>query len=256
MDHILTEQSEGVLRIAFNRPEKKNAITAAMYEGLADALLVGQSDAAVRVVFIHGTPGAFTAGNDLQDFLANPPQDETHPAFRFLRALSDFGKPIVAAVSGPAVGIGTTMLLHCDLVYAAPGTRFALPFVNLALCPEAGSSYLLSRLAGYPRAAEILLLGEPFSAERALDIGLVNAIVSEHQLVEAAAAIALRLSCKPPASVQATKALMRQALMGGIEKAMAAEGVVFRGRLVSAEAKEAFAAFLEKRPPDFSKFSC
>ena len=255
MEHLLTERSQGVLRIAFNRPEKKNAITAAMYRGLADALAAAQSDALVRVALVHGTPGAFTAGNDLQDFLANPPQDESHPGFLFLRALWDFSKPIVAAVSGPAVGIGTTMLLHCDLIYAAPAARFALPFVNLALCPEAGSSYLLSRIAGYPRAAEILLLGEPFSAERALEIGLINAIVAEEQLIEAAAAMAVRLAGKPPASVQATKALMRQALMAGIEKAMAAESAVFRERLVSVEAKEAFAAFLEKRSPDFGRLS-
>ena len=255
MEHIRTERSEGVLRIAFNRPEKKNAITAPMYQGLVDALIEAQAEAAVRVVLVHGTPGAFTAGNDLHDFLANPPRDESHPGFLFLRALKDFAKPILAAVSGPAVGIGTTMLLHCDLVYAAPSARFALPFVNLALCPEAASSYLLARIAGYARAAEILLLGEPFGAEHALEIGLVNAIVPEEKLLDAALAIALGLARKPPASVQATKALMRQALMPDIDRAMAAENRVFRERLVSAEAKEAFAAFLEKRAPDFGKHS-
>ncbi|MBI4290939.1 MAG: enoyl-CoA hydratase [Betaproteobacteria bacterium] len=255
MAHIQTEKSEGVLRIEFNRPEKKNAITAAMYQGLADALLDAQSDEEVRVVFVHGKPEAFTAGNDLQDFIADPPQDESHPVFAFLCALRDFRKPIVAAVSGPAVGIGTTMLLHCDLVYAAPEAKFALPFVNLALCPEAGSSYLLPRLAGYARAAELLLLGEPFSAAHAHEIGLINAIVPLEQLIAVGAAAARKLAQKPPASVQATKALMRASLMAGIDSAMAAENRVFRERLVSAEAKEAFSAFLEKRTPDFNKFS-
>jgi enoyl-CoA hydratase/carnithine racemase len=254
MDHIQTENSDGVLRIEFNRPEKKNAITVAMYQALADAFLAAQSDADVRVVFVHGKPEVFTAGNDLQDFFADPPQGESHPVFAFLRALKDFGKPIVAAVSGPAVGIGTTMLLHCDLIYAAPEAKFALPFVNLALCPEAGSSYLLSYVAGYPRAAELLLLGEPFSAAHAHEIGLINAIVPLDRLIEVGAAAARKLAQKPAASLQATKALMRQALMAGVERAMASENAVFRQRLVSLEAREAMAAFFEKRPPDFSKF--
>ncbi|MBI2320298.1 MAG: enoyl-CoA hydratase [Betaproteobacteria bacterium] len=253
MEQVRIEQSDGVLRIELNRPEKKNAITLAMYQALADALGSAQSDARGRVVLVHGQPEAFTAGNDLRDFLANPPRDESHPVFLFLRALRDFDKPIVAAVSGPAVGIGTTMLLHCDLVYAASDARFALPFVNLALCPEAGSSYLLARLAGYPRAAELLLLGEPFSAERALEIGLVNAIVPPAQLLDTAAAMARRLAQKPPDSLRVTKSLMRRALMPGIEQAMAAENLAFRERLGSAEAKEAMSAFLEKRPPQFSK---
>ena len=254
MDHIQTEQSDGVLRIEFNRPEKKNAITAAMYQALADALLAAHSDARIRVVLVHGKPKAFTAGNDLQDFLADPPQSDSHPVFAFLRALKSCAKPIVAAVSGPAVGLGTTMLLHCDLVYAAPETIFALPFVNLALCPEAGSSYLLSRLAGYARAAELLMLGNPFNAAHALEIGLVNAIVPLDNLMVTAAAAARALARKPPASLQATKALMRGSLMAGIDSAMAAENRVFRERLTSAEAKEAMTAFFEKRSPDFSRF--
>lgn len=254
MEQIRVEQGDSVLRIEFNRPEKKNAITVAMYQALANALAAAQTDARCRVALVHGAPEAFTAGNDLQDFLVNPPRDESHPVFLFLRALAGFGKPIVAAVSGPAVGIGTTMLLHCDLIYAAPDARFALPFVNLALCPEAGSSYLLARLAGFPRAAELLLLGEPFSAERALEIGLINAIVPLEKLLETAAAAAKKLAHKPPASLQATKSLMRGALTAAIGQAMAAENLAFRERLGSAEAKEAMSAFLEKRAPDFSKF--
>ena len=255
MDQIQTEQSDGILRIEFNRPEKKNAITVAMYQGLADAFFAAHSDPQVRVVLVQGKPGVFTAGNDLQDFLADPPQSESHPVYAFLHAIKDCAKPIVAAVSGPAVGIGTTMLLHCDLVYAASETLFALPFVNLALCPEAGSSYLLSRLSGYTRAAELLMLGNPFSAAHALEIGLVNAVVPRDRLLVTALAAARALARKPPASLQATKSLMRQALMDGTERAMAAENKVFRERLGSPEAKEAFAAFFEKRSPDFSKFS-
>lgn len=254
MDHILTERRDSVLRIEFNRADKKNAITAAMYQALAEALLAGETDDSVRVALVHGKADIFTAGNDLQDFLANPPRDESTPVFRFLRAVSHFGKPLVAAVGGLAVGVGTTMLLHCDLVFCAPGTRFSLPFVNLALCPEAASSYLLPRLAGYQRAAELLMLGEPFSAERAREIGLVNEIVAPEKLLDTAWATASRLAQKPAASLIATKALMKRGLIGPVEQAMAAESAVFRERLGSPEAKEAFSAFLEKRAPDFSKF--
>ena len=254
MDHILTERRDSVLRIEFNRADKKNAITAAMYQALAEALLAAETDGFVRVVLVHGKADIFTAGNDLQDFLANPPRDESTPVFRFLRAVSHFGKPLVAAVGGLAVGVGTTMLLHCDLVFCAPGTRFSLPFVNLALCPEAASSYLLPRLAGYQRAAELLMLGEPFSAERAREIGLVNEIVAPEKLLDTAWASAARLAQKPAASLVATKALMKRGLIGPIDQAMAAESAVFLEYLGSPEAKEAFSAFLEKRAPDFSKF--
>ena len=254
MDLILTERSGGVLRIEFNRPEKKNAITAAMYGALADALLAADADDAVRVVLIHGKPEVFTSGNDLADFLANPPRGEDGAPFRFLRAISRFGKPVVAAVSGAAIGIGTTLLLHCDLVYAAIGTRFALPFVNLALVPEAASSFLLPRLAGWPRAAELLLLGEPFSAEKAREIGLVNEIVAPEGLLETAMATAQKLAQKPPGALRLTKALMKDGLIAQVEQAMSREGKIFAGRLNSPEAKEAFSAFLEKRKPDFSRF--
>lgn len=254
MDLILTERSDGVLRIEFNRPEKKNAITAAMYGALADALVAADADDAVRVVLIHGKPDVFTSGNDLSDFLANPPRGEDGAPLRFLRVISHFGKPVVAAVSGAAIGIGTTLLLHCDLVYAAIGTRFALPFVNLALVPEAASSFLLPRLAGWPRAAELLLLGEPFSAEKAREIGLVNEIVVPEELLETAMATAKRLAQKPPGALRLTKSLMKDGLIAQVEQAMSREGKIFAGRLNSPEAKEAFSAFLEKRKPDFSKF--
>lgn len=255
MDQILTEKRDGILRIEFNRPDKKNAITLAMYRAMTDALTEAGKDAAVRVVLFHGKPDAFTSGNDLQDFLAKPPGGKNAPGFRFLRAISSFPKPIVAAVSGLAVGIGTTMLLHCDLVYAAPGTRFSLPFVNLALCPEGGSSFLLPRLAGYQRAAELLFFGEPFTAETAREIGLVNAIVPPKELLDAALAAAAKLAQKPAASMRATKALMKESYASNTDYALASEGRAFTDRLSSPEAKEAFSAFLEKRKPDFGKFS-
>ena len=255
MNKILTEHESGVLRIQFNRAEKKNAITAAMYQALAHALRHAERDNAVRVALVHGAPDVFTAGNDLQDFLASPPHSTDAPVFQFLRAIHEFPKPLVAAVSGLAVGIGTTMLLHCDFVYCAPGTRFSLPFVNLGLCPEAGSSFLLPRLAGYQRAAELLMLGEPFGADTAKEIGLVNAIVSAELLLATAMATAGKLAAKPAASLRETKTLMKQGIHDAVKLAMGDESEAFRERLESPEAKEAFAAFLEKRQPDFSKSS-
>ena len=255
MNKILTEHEGRVLRIQFNRVDKKNAITAAMYQALAHALRHAERDNAVRVALICGAPDVFTAGNDLHDFLASPPRSNDAPAFQFLRTIHDFPKPLVAAVSGLAVGIGTTMLLHCDLVYCAPGTRFSLPFVNLGLCPEAGSSFLLPRLAGYQKAAELLMLGEFFSAETAKEIGLVNAIVPAEALFATAMATANKLAAKPVASLRETKMLMKQGIHEAVKLAMGDETEAFRERLESPEAKEAFAAFLEKRNPDFSKFS-
>ena len=255
MEPILTERRDGILRIEFNRADKKNAITAAMYAVIADALADAERDAGVRVILLHGNLAGFTAGNDLQDFLANPPRDENAPAFRFLAAMRDASKPIIAALSGPAVGVGTTMLFHCDLIYAAPDTRFSLPFVNLALCPEAGSSYFLPRLAGYQRAAELLLLGEPFSAAHAKEIGLVNEIVPLESLLEHALGIARKLAAKPAAALRVTKSLMKQAIAERVHSVMAVETAAFGVRLDSPEAKEAFTAFLEKRQPDFSKFA-
>ena len=253
-EQVLTERSDGVLRIELNRPDKKNALTIAMYRALGDALQSAQADPAVRAVLLHGKPEVFSSGNDLADFLADPPKGQDAPPFRFLRLLSHFDKPIVAAASGMAIGIGTTMLLHCDLVYAAAGTRFHLPFVNLALTPEAGSSLLLPRLAGWQRAAELLLLGEPFSAERARELGFVNEVLAPQELLGKARAAALALAAKPPAALRRTKALMRSGLIAALEHAMSEEAVAFGERLASPEAKEAFSAFLEKRKPDFSRF--
>ena len=254
MNTIVTETQDGVLRLQFNRPDKKNAITAAMYQTLAHALRHGERDAAVRVALVHGATDVFTAGNDLHDFLANAPRSTEAPVFQFLRAIQEFPKPLVAAVSGLAVGIGTTMLLHCDFVFCAPGTRFSMPFVNLGLCPEAASSFLLPRLVGYQRAAELLMLGEPFDAEKAQAMGLVNEIVPAGSLMDKAMAVAQKLASKPAASLRETKMLMKQGIGEAVKLAMRDESEAFRERLDSPEAKEAFTAFLEKRQADFSRF--
>jgi enoyl-CoA hydratase/carnithine racemase len=254
MSEIVVEKSDRVLRIRLNRPEKKNALTTGMYRAFADALRSADSDADVRAILVHGTPDTFTAGNDLQDFLANPPQGPESPVLAFLDAVTHVAKPLVAAVNGVAVGIGTTMLLHCDLVYAGQDAKFALPFVNLGLCPEAASSYLLPALAGHQRAAELLLLGEPFDAVKAHAIGLVTEVVPSDLALEAADQAARKLAAKPPASVRLTKRLLKAQTRAMMEAALAEEIRLFRERLVSAEAKEAFSAFLEKRKPDFARF--
>ncbi|MBI3525598.1 MAG: enoyl-CoA hydratase [Betaproteobacteria bacterium] len=257
MNSILSELLDGVLRIEICRPEKKNALTGAMYAALADAFAAAENDPAARVVLIHGQPGVFTAGNDLTDFLDHPPlaEDPPPPVFRFLQALRTLSKPLVAAVAGPAVGIGTTLLLHCDLVYAGAGAKFQLPFVSLGLCPEAASSLLLPALAGHVRAAEILLLGEAFDAEKAREIGLINAVLPDAGVLDHALTQARKLAALPAASVQITKQLMKRAQAALIEQTMLEEGRHFRMRLLSPEAKEAFAAFLEKRKPDFTNLN-
>jgi enoyl-CoA hydratase/carnithine racemase len=254
MKNILTENKDGILRIEIDRPDKKNALTAAMYQAMADAIHAAEADSTVRVVLIHGKADLFTAGNDLQDFLDNPPRDDNRPVFQFLYGISQAQKPIVAAVAGPAVGIGTTMLLHCDLVYAAPNARLQLPFVNLGLVPEAASSLLLPALLGYQRAAELLLLGEPFSAQKAKEIGLVTEVVAEEQLFDTALAQAKKLAAKPAASLRLTKLLMKQGQMTAVAQRIKLESDHFGERLASPEAKEAFSAFLEKRKPDFGRF--
>lgn len=251
---IKTETSERVLRIEIARPEKKNALTQEMYAAMADALAAADGDAAIRAVLIHGARDCFTAGNDLKDFLERPPHAEASPTFRFLRGIAAFGKPLLAAVNGAAVGIGTTMLLHCDLVYAAPGARFQLPFVPLGLVPEAGSSFLLPYIAGYQRAAELLMLGQPFDAEKAYAAGFITEVVPEAQLLDRARAAALAVVALPPAAVRATKALMRGRFAPRVTEAMNEEGRVFSERLASPEAREAMTAFFEKRKPDFSRF--
>ena len=252
---IETSIADSIMRIRFDRAEKKNAITAAMYQTMADALLAAETDAAVRVVLFEGSPAIFTAGHDLEDFLKNPPSGGDSPVFRFLTAISHAKKPLLAAVAGAAVGIGTTMLLHCDAVYAADNAKFSLPFASLGLCPEAASSLLLPALAGYQRAAEKLMFGEPFNAAYAREMGLVNQVLPAAELAAFAYARARKLAALPAGALRTTKALMRGAHRQAVEAQMAEEGAHFRKLLASPEAQEAFTAFFERRKPDFSKFS-
>ena len=251
---ITTSKTNGIFTIEFNRPEKKNAITAAMYQTMAYALKQAGADNDVRVILFCGKPEIFTAGNDLEDFLKNPPGDNNSPVYQFMAALLGTAKPVVAAVSGAAVGIGTTMLLHCDLVYAADNAKFSMPFSQLGLCPEFSSSLILPQLAGYQRAAEKLMLGEPFLAEEARDMGLVNKILPLADLLPFALAQAAKLTALPASSIRATKRLMKGSQTAAVEARMAEEGKFFGEMLTAPEAKEAFTAFFEKRKPDFKKF--
>lgn len=254
-EHIQTDYQDGVLGIRFNRPEKKNALNLAMYTALVDALTYADEEDAVRVVLLAGNEGCFTSGNDLADFLNSPLTGNESPVMKFLVAISQARKPIVAAVSGAAVGIGTTMLLHCDLVYAGASARFQMPFVNLGLCPEAGSTLLLPRMMGHQRAAELLLLGEPFGAEAAREFGIVNAVYGDEDLLETARAKARQLATRPAAAVRLTKALLKREYLGSLRETIAEETAHFIACLKSPEAAEALQAFLEKREPDFRRFS-
>ena len=250
---ILVHDEGGVRTITFNRVERKNSITTAMYAQLADAYETAAQDAAVRVVVLQGDAAVFSAGNDIGDFLQQPPSTQDAPVFRFLRAIATFPKPVVAAVCGPAVGIGTTMLLHCDLVYAGDNAAFSMPFVNLGLCPEAASSLLVPQMMGYHRAAEALLLGEPFMAEAALEVGLVNRVVPPTECNAIAQAQARKLAAKPLSALIETKRLLKQGQTAAVLERMAEEGVSFGRMLREPAAREAFSAFMAKRSPDFSK---
>ena len=253
MSDILVHTEAGVMTLTLNRVDKKNSITTAMYGTLADALDQAKADAAVRVVLLQGDATVFSAGNDIGDFLHKPPAGQDSPVFRFLHGIAAFPKPIVAAVCGPAVGIGTTLLLHCDLVYAGDNAAFALPFVNLGLCPEAASSLLVPQMFGYHRAAEALLLGEPFMAEAALEVGLVNRVVPPTEANAIAQAQARKLAAKPISSLIETKRLMKKGQAALVAQQMTEEGAVFGRMLGEPAAREAFTAFMEKRKPDFSQ---
>ena len=253
MSDILVHTEAGVTTLTFNRPDRKNSITSAMYDAMDQALKAAQADPAVRVVVFQGSETVFSAGNDIGDFLNQPPAGPDAPVFRFLHTIAAFPKPLLAAVCGPAVGIGTTLLLHCDLVYAGDNAAFSVPFVNLGLCPEAASSLLLPRLMGYHRAAEALLLGEPFMAEAALEAGLVSRVVPPSEAKPLAQAQARKLASKPLSSLVETKRLMKQSSQAEVAARMREEGAVFGRMLTEPAAKEAFGAFLEKRRPDFSK---
>ena len=253
MSEILQHQDAGVLTLTFNRVERKNSINVAMYDALATAIAQAADDAATRVVVIQGHETVFSAGNDIEDFLKNKPAGDDSPVFRFLRGIAAFPKPLIAAVCGPAVGIGTTMLFHCDLVYAGDNAAFSMPFVNLGLVPEAASSLLAPRMFGHHRAAEALLLGEPFMAEAALEVGLVNRVLPPTEANAYAQQQARKLAAKPLPSLITTKALMKGGYLGEILHRMDQEGAHFARMLGEPAAREAMTAFMEKRKPDFSK---
>jgi enoyl-CoA hydratase/carnithine racemase len=244
---VRAEHAGGIARIALDRPEKKNAFTEEMYRGLGEALAAAAAAAEVRAVLLHGTRECFSAGNDLADFLKPRAAGQEPAAAQLFRTLPSLAKPIVAAVAGPAIGIGCTLLLHCDLVYAAQNARFQLPFVPLGIVPEFGSTLLLPLLAGYQRAAELMLLGEPFSAEQARAAGIVNAVVPVAEVLEIAERRARALAALPPESIRLTKALLKSTQRGALEARIAEESRIFAERLDSAEAKAAMSAFLEKR---------
>jgi len=253
MNEILTHVDAGVTTLTINRVEKKNSLTAAMYAALAQGIAQAAQDSSQRVLVIQGHETVFSAGNDVADFLNQPPTGNDAPVFHFLQGIATFPKPLLAAVCGPAVGVGTTMLLHCDLVYAGDNAAFSLPFVNLGLCPEAASSLLLPRLMGYQRAAEALLLGEPFMAEAALEVGLVNRVLPPTEANAFAQQQARKLAAKPLSSLTQTKRLLKSADTAAVVERLQEEGQVFRRMLTEPAAKEAFGAFMQKRKPDYSK---
>jgi enoyl-CoA hydratase/carnithine racemase len=260
---IKTATLNGVATIEIARPEKKNALTIAMYQAMADTLRAAVADNAVRAVLITGQPGIFTSGNDIEDFMARPPgglgkdggsNAADSPVFQFMRALLECDKPVVAAVTGAAIGIGTTMLLHCDFVYVSDEARLAMPFVSLGLVPEFASSLLVPQLMGHAKASEKLLLGEHFSGQDAVDCGLANAVLPAGEVVNHARRMAERFNKLPPGAVREAKQLLRAPQRELILATLKHEGELFAKRLRSPEAMEAFQAFFQKRAPDFSKF--
>jgi enoyl-CoA hydratase/carnithine racemase len=255
---IKTATINGVATIEIARPEKKNALTVAMYKAMSEALIAAKEDKAVRAVLITGQPGIFTSGNDIEDFMSRPPGQGSDamdsPVFLFMQALMNCDKPVVAAVTGAAIGIGTTLLLHCDLVYVSDEARLAMPFVSLGLVPEFGSSLLVPQLMGHRRAAEKLLLGEPITPEQAVEYGLANAVLPAGEVVNHARRMAERFNALPPGAVREAKQLMRKPQYELTLQTLRTEGALFSARLRSPEAMEAFQAFFQKRKPDFSKF--
>jgi enoyl-CoA hydratase/carnithine racemase len=253
MDDIITEQSESILRVVLNRPAKKNAMTSGMYVTLADVFNDAARDERIRVVLWHGAGDSFCAGNDVEDFLKNPPGPGASPQAQLMNALINFDKPLVAAAQGAAIGGGTTMLTHCDFVYAGESAKFQMPFINLAVVPEFGSSCTVPARIGHIRAAELILLGLPFDAKRAADLGFVTQVVSDQNLLATATETARKLAAKPAGALQASKRLMKRSFREQIKAAMKAENEEFSAQVRSEDAKEALTAFLEKRPPDFTK---
>jgi enoyl-CoA hydratase/carnithine racemase len=253
MDEIVTEQAAGILRIQLNRPTKRNAMTSAMYVTLADIFNAAASDVSTRVVLWHGAGDSFCAGNDIEDFLTNPPGPSESPQARLMNALVNFDKPLVAAVHGAAIGGGTTMLTHCDFIYAGESARFQMPFINLAVVPEFGSSCSVPARIGHIRAAELIMLAAPFDAWRAVELGLVTEVVSDTDIRAKATETARKLAAKPAAALQASKRLMKAPFREQLKAAMKAENEEFSAQVRSEDAKEAFTAFMEKRKPDFTR---
>jgi enoyl-CoA hydratase/carnithine racemase len=253
MSDIIKERSGSILRVQLNRPAKKNAMTMSMYVTLADILNDAAKDEQVHVVLWHGAGDSFCAGNDVEDFLKNPPGPGESPQARLMNAFINFDKPLIAAVQGAAIGGGTTMLTHCDFVYAGETAKFQMPFINLGLVPEFGSSCSVPMRIGHIRAAELILLGLPFDARRAAELGLVTRVVPDQELLATATETAQKLAQKPIGALRACKRLMKLSSREQIERAMKVEGEEFASRVRSAEAKEAFTAFLEKRPPNFTR---
>jgi enoyl-CoA hydratase/carnithine racemase len=253
MDEIVAEHVGSILRVQLNRPTKLNAMTSAMYVALAGIFNDAANDENTRVVLWHGAGDAFCAGNDIEDFLQHPPGPGESPQAKLMEALVNFDKPIVAAVHGAAIGGGTTMLTHCDFIYAAENTKFQMPFINLALVPEFGSSCSVPARIGHVRAAELILLGSPFDGKRAAEWGLVTEAVSDKDALPKAIETARKLAAKPAAALQAGKRLMKQPFREQIKAAMKAENEEFSAQVRSDDAKEALKAFLEKRKPDFTK---
>lgn len=251
--HLLIDRSDAVLTLSMNRPEKKNALTRDMYSAMADAINAAQDDDSLRAVIIQGSESCFTSGNDVSDFINVPPSGPNSPVYDFLKAICHATKPLIAAVNGPAVGVGTTLLLHCDLVYVAEDAKLKMPFVNLGLCPEAGSSFLLPRLLGHLRAAELLLLGEIISGQRAAEMGLANhALPAGQPVLAAARAAAFRIAALPPNSIRLSKQLIKQGVTQIADEVMEREGEHFAELLKGPEAREALTAFMQKRKPVFN----
>ena len=249
MNEIIAERSGNILRVQLNRPARKNAMTSAMYVEMARILDEAAKDDGIHVVLWHAAGDSFSAGNDIEDFMKNPPGPGESPQARLIHALIDFNKPLVAAVQGAAIGGGTTMLAHCDFVYAGASAKFQLPFVNMGLVPEFGSSYLLTVRFGFVRAAELILLGKPFAALRAADLGLVTQVVPDEELQATADEAARALAAKPSAALRASKRLMKETSREQLEHAVKLENQEFAERVRSDEAKEAFRAFFAKHQP-------
>lgn len=255
-EHVLVEREEGLLTLRLHRLDKKNALTRAMYSRMAQVLEEADDDPSVRAVLICGGDECFTSGNDIADFLQEPPTGMDSPVFFFMRALFEMKKPVVAAVAGPAVGIGTTLLLHCDLVYVSQDAVLKMPFVALGLCPEYGSSLILPHMLGHAKAAELLLLGQSFSGEQAAAWGIANeALENGAATLVRAKEMAKRFLQLPPKAVEDSKGLMRKPGREQLRKVIEEEGALFNQRLRSPEAIEALSAFMQRRKPDFSKFA-